>query len=197
MLLRRDCKGAFMCEKGVFEIMKKIIRIISGIALWLLVAVVALLFSILCIFITCVIMIQGPQKEINRHSEIYSEWQVVSIEGEGTFRVPVEWVVTQNDDVIYITDKPIEEEYNIFLIAAVGENVRTYELFDDVEYLGRVDGWGAAISFGVSFGKSEYKVAGEIIERANISFGSMFFIAWDDLVDFETIETIAYSCRPI
>ena len=45
------------------------------------------------------------------------QWQSVSISNVGTFRVPRDWVVAQNNNVVYITDRPIDEKgYKIYLI---------------------------------------------------------------------------------
>lgn len=35
----------------------------------------------------------------------YMDWQTVTIPVGGTFKVPKEWVVTQEEHIIYITDK--------------------------------------------------------------------------------------------
>jgi len=133
-------------------------------------------------------------------------WQNVSIEKVAKFRVPDEWIVTQENSVIYITDKPIDEpEYQIFLIGTsswIGqeesEDIAPHELFEDVEYVGLVK--SQVFSYGGMYGQNEYKIDNDIVTKSYVSYSSgnrnsAMFIAWDDLVDEETMIKIAESFR--
>ena len=50
-------------------------------------------------------------------SQDYSNWQTVTVQNVGSFQVPGDWVVTQYDNVIWLTDKPINEEGFIIYFA--------------------------------------------------------------------------------
>ena len=67
-------------------------------------------------------------------------WQTVSISGVGSFRVPTEWFVEQQDEILYITDKPRDNEgYKIYLVGIAwlnvteSEHIHPHELLNGVE----------------------------------------------------------------
>jgi len=65
-------------------------------------------------------------------------WQTVCVEGVGSFRVPTEWSVTQQSDVIYITDRPKEYgDYTIYIVglASVGRMTRPLHEHEHFEVL--------------------------------------------------------------
>ena len=67
---------------------------------------------------------------------ITREWQTVTINALGTFRVPMEWNVEEQDGILYITDKPrVYGDYTIYIVGAVEFKVgfRLHELFEGVE----------------------------------------------------------------
>ena len=65
-------------------------------------------------------------------------WQTVFVSGVGSFRVPIEWNVEQEDGVMYSTNNPRDdEEHTIYLIGTICTDERKYtqphELLDGVE----------------------------------------------------------------
>jgi len=130
----------------------------------------------------------------------YIGWKDVSIEGYGRFKVPEEWIVTQNDDVMFITDKPIEEEnYNIYLIGTIKENVIDYISFnillgEDVKRKELIR--SQVFSNSTHYAHIEYVIGDKSEIKQLIDLGSsnnIDLIAWDDLVDEETMIKIARS----
>ena len=54
---------------------------------------------------------------IDLPDKITESWQTINISGVGSFRVPLEWNVEQQDGVLYITDKPLEDsDYIIYIV---------------------------------------------------------------------------------
>ena len=133
----------------------------------------------------------------------YAGWQLVSFGNVGTLRVPEEWVVTIDDNVVFMTDKPLEDEdYLIYLVggfATKGEELYlpNHDLFNDLELV--------AISFSMTsfssrYGNIEYRLNGKSFTKLGADFGGlrkdqMSLIAWDDLVDEDTLFKIANSFR--
>jgi len=62
-------------------------------------------------------------------------WQVVTIAGIGTFQVPIEWNVEEDDGVLFITNKSrANRDYTIYIVGtAVGSGIQPHEVFDGVE----------------------------------------------------------------
>ena len=63
------------------------------------------------------------------HPALYKDWKSVQIAEDGVFSVPKEWIVTQSDNLIYITDKPIDENYTILLTGMIGVNENSEDYF--------------------------------------------------------------------
>jgi hypothetical protein len=83
-------------------------------------------------------------------------WQTVYVNGVGSFRVPTEWYVEQQNEVIYITDKPREyEDYTLFIVGVVQIRgvASTYryphELFENIEKGNIVRGINFANTSGI------------------------------------------------
>ena len=133
----------------------------------------------------------------------YIGWQDVLVPMVGKFKVPPDWVVTQTEDTVYITDKPIDEEgYKIYLIGAIyprNDNVVfPYELFENTRKI--KDGPGTGYSNGAFYGQEEYIINGKKETKYILDVGyntrgrkSLSFIAWDDIIDEKTLSRIAYS----
>lgn len=66
---------------------------------------------------------------------ITKSWQTVTISGIGSFKIPSEWHIEQQDEIIYFTDKPLSNEnYTIYLVGtARGIGIEPHEIFDEVE----------------------------------------------------------------
>lgn len=139
--------------------------------------------------------------QLNEKTAI-KNWKVVTIEDVGTFRAPQEWMINYNEDIIYLTDKPFEDnDKKIYLAGStwiIGEcshNFPPYKLFDNVELLRRIKDVNYSNSAGYRL--EEYNISGDIEKRYTIHFWNSNkaadFIVWDDLVDKKTIIKIAKS----
>ena len=128
----------------------------------------------------------------------YSGWQTVSVPGVGKFKIPCEWIVTQTEDVVYITDKPIDaEEYKIYLVGTLTGGklfVAPYALFDNVQEIDEISCTG--LSNGARYGQYEYLVNNKKETKYFLDVGyekTLYFIAWDNLLDEKTLSKIAKS----
>ena len=153
-------------------------------------------------------ILTGCPSIINRlfdysYAKKYTDWQIVSISGVGSFRLPSDWIVTQRENVVYITDRPLEEEvYKIYLIGGRrggGEYIRYNDFFDniDIKYIETVRGTGYSNSAQYSITK--FNINGNIEEKYDLYFHNsdktIDLLAWDSLIDEKTIIKIAQSYR--
>lgn len=128
-----------------------------------------------------------------------ADQKIVEISGVGTLKVPNDWIVTHKENILYITDQPINEEgYRIYLLGDEGDNgknISPYELFEGVEYVGNVK--GVNYSNSAAYFLQEYNISGNISRKYIIHLYSskktVNLIAWDDLIDETTIIKIAQS----
>ena len=159
-----------------------------------------LIFPLITVLSSCSVLntlVQFPDRVSNT-------WQTVTVSGMGAFRVPAEWNVEESDGILYITDKPREENgFMIYLIGVVeGSGSQPHELLEGVE---RGD---LLLSPGFNNGARmylfEYFVDGEWQERHllgfdNIRAGEIHFyslLIWDSEVVDEYITTqIALTYR--
>jgi hypothetical protein len=128
----------------------------------------------------------------------YTGWKDVTIEKVGSFKVPGEWVETRVGNAIYFTDRIMEDEdHIIYLVGSAityenDEYVPVYKRFGDIEYIKTVS--SQIHSNSSDWGKSEYRVGNDVVTKKYVSFQkSGAFLAWDDLVDDETMIMIAKS----
>lgn len=132
----------------------------------------------------------------------YSGWKTVKINGVGSLKVPENWVYTEEDGLAYFTDRPIDEDdCGIYLVEPiitrdnVGNDIISNKLFGDAKYIDIITGTGLSNSAG--YGQEEYEQDGRKITKYVIwLYGEKrcpTLIAWDDLVDEETIKKIAES----
>lgn len=132
-------------------------------------------------------------------SDKYENWQSISIPGVGVFKVPQEWVVTQKNNMVYITDKPIKEEgYKTYLLGIKGDDgkyIPHYDFFENVEYIDTIE--DVNYSNSATYWLGQYKINGNIEEKYVLHFYStnqiIDFLAWDNLIDKDTIIKIAKS----
>ena len=132
----------------------------------------------------------------------YDDWQTVGIHQNATIKVPKEWVITREDNVLYMTDKPMDDEdYKIFLIGTIwgGNDYYLPSDFLKIEYINPE--FGEVNSLGVMYGMENYNINGDIVGKYFINFneqdhGGTEFLAWDDLLDYSMIKKIAesYNC---
>lgn len=49
-----------------------------------------------------------------------SGWKSITLDGVGSFKVPEDWIFTNEDGLIYFTDKPIDDEdCGIYLVEPI------------------------------------------------------------------------------
>jgi len=143
----------------------------------------------------------------------FISWQKVSISGIGIFKVPKDWIVTKKENVIYITDRSIEEkEYKIYLIGINkvkdDDGKYHYEFFEDIERIGNHE--SVVYSNSASYWIELFCINENIEEKYVISFSnvsgdrsflnsSIYFLAWDNLIDEETIVKIVktFTTHPL
>ena len=141
------------------------------------------------------------------YNDKYVDWQDVILTDIGTFKVPKEWIVTNSDDMIYITDKPIEEEnYKIYLVGVPtstrSKKIKEYDIFKDVEFIDFAS-HGVVYSNGGRYWVEKLSINGVIQEKYVIIIGGRYseegiyndinLFSWDDLIDKETIIKITNS----
>jgi hypothetical protein len=130
----------------------------------------------------------------------YADWTNLTIPRIGTFQMPVECIVTQEDNTVYITDKPINEAdctiYMAGIIYESGRNdyLRPYNLFDDVTLIDQEIKGGKLYSNSASYDINEYIISGNIETKYIIQlrnfFESIEFIVWDNSFDEKTVQKI-------
>ena len=134
----------------------------------------------------------------------YRGWQTVSVHGVGTFQVPGDWVVTQYDNVIWLTDKAIDGEGCVVYFAGVIYNLgfekhTIQSLVGDFAY--RPGRWitGGHYAGGKMWALLEISIGDEFALRYTINFGraapnpQLSMIAWDSAVSQHTIILITRS----
>jgi hypothetical protein len=116
-----------MTEKNnkTFEMFKNAVIILTTIFL----SVIVIFFTFFEYFFW------GPDPDANKYSfsQDYSSWQTVTVQSVGSFQVPGDWVITQYDNIVFLTDKPIDEEdFTIYFAGVVymhGEDVYPQNVF--------------------------------------------------------------------
>lgn len=175
-------------------------------------------YIIIIIFLSQIFMSCIFGDIVEKHYEKkYNDYQKIYISDYGNFKVPKNWIVTQNEVALYITDKPIDiKEYKIYLIGIKGENgsylthyqifeegsieerknnIPHYDLFENVKYLG--SGRGAISSYSSSYIVRKYIIDDKIEERFNLCLGTsdkiLHLFAWDNIIDEKIIKKIIDS----
>jgi len=163
--------------------------------------IAALVIAILSISILFLIEFVKSYIGYNPVSD-YIGWKDVNIEYIGTFKIPEEWVVTQVDEFVLITDKSIEKEnYKTYLIGTVGSNVieyiSIYILSDDE--VKRVELIRSQVfSNSTHYKQIEYRIGAENEVKQLIELSSSPYfelIDWYGLVCEETMKLIAESYK--
>ena len=130
-------------------------------------------------------------------------WYTVQIDEVGSFNVPDGWIVTQEKNTVYFTDKPItEDDYNIYMIGAIWDDddsstwIAPEILLDDkVHYLEHdvIEAFSTSVNYGVS----TYETPDGIGTRYTLNiYGGhsiLLTISPDTTVDEEIVKTIAKS----
>jgi len=139
----------------------------------------------------------------------YNGMKEVNVAERLTFRVPEDWIVVQEDNIIHITDKPMEEDdYKYYLVGII-----TYEWGNDTELFKELFEEIVSVKYVQSYrhGRldkrsyvSEFNSNGNLTEKHLIEFifnesgeiRRVVLVAWDDLLDMDTIAMIARSKNP-
>jgi len=141
------------------------------IALLIFLGIIVLFFTIAVIFIDKA----TNQPQFGK----YKGWQSVYLLEKWAFKVPEEWFVTWEDNVLHITDKPMEEDdFKHYLIGVVEPNYRgeeyisiLSEFFGDLKYERWLqDSINMGGSLGERYGSDVYSVNGNEIIIKEISF---------------------------
>lgn len=140
----------------------------------------------------------------------YNGWQDVSVKYSGDFKIPANWIVTERDHLLFITDKNLDEsDVKYYLIQAsyrtgTGSDSSKLESYtyspEEIERLSYV-----ICANSSSYGKSVFEIDGQKVEKYFIDFSyepsdpsaNIRFIAFDDLLDEDTIYKIANSFDPL
>ena len=133
----------------------------------------------------------------HRYDRWYDEWKTITLESPGTLKIPQEWVVTEQDGTIYVTDRPLGEQGCTIYLVGTGECL-PYELFKDTKLITFVDGENYSNSAGYRL--EQYEIEGRLENRYTIDlYGTqkcMDFIVWDPSITKETVLKITKSYQP-
>jgi hypothetical protein len=138
-------------------------------------------------------------------------WQKVSIKGVGTFKIPRDWIVTQKNKSIFITDKPIEENgYKIYLAGVIiykyDNNLKKDEIngkwlyyysndifFKNVQFIESTP--SMVFSNSTYVGINKYNINENIKEiyylDLRIKNGAIEFLSWDNMISEDILIEIA------
>lgn len=94
--------------------------------------------SVVIILSLSAVMLAGYavlRMQTTRAERITASWQTVAISGLGTFRVPAEWNVEEEDGILFITDQPrADGAYEIYILGRfLGMVYQAHEVFEGVE----------------------------------------------------------------
>jgi len=72
---------------------------------------------------------------VSAPDRVTKDWQPIDIYGLGTFRLPTEWYVENQDGILYITDKPRENgNYKIYIVGLSNRiGFPVHEIFEGIE----------------------------------------------------------------
>lgn len=108
----------------------------------------------------------------------YYGWKTIEVDGVGSFKVPKEWIYTVENGLVYLTDKPIDEEdYSIYFIEPIvyldreKNTIISHKLFGKAKYMDSLE--GKVLSNLAFYGQEEYELTdGTIIIKYFVSFYS-------------------------
>jgi len=134
-------------------------------------------------------------------------WQLVTVEDVGSFYVPGNWVITQQGDVIYMTDKPIDEEgYITYFAGVVYDKGQTTERDDTLhDMLGAYTYLSshyylAEPNYGPKiWSRDTFKIDGVVVERFVIELEDnrcLYMIAWDGVTSVTIVRRMVISFSP-
>jgi len=143
----------------------------------------------------CTILTDMPDR-------ITKSWQTLTIIGVGTFMIPADWYAEQQDDYLFITDKPLSEDDYTVLIAGAFMGKSPYIVFEGVTrddmLFSQIFSNGAML-FLHEYNVNETKEEFSTISLTNISGGNYTFFdlfVWNrDIADEWLVEQIAKTYR--
>lgn len=138
----------------------------------------------------------------------YWGWQTVYVQNVGHFKVPGDWVVTQTDNAVYMTDRPMtEQNYFVYLAGGMSDELDnsvhiTKDIcYDEIHYDGFV--FNECFFGGACYSLDRYIYSGQTFEKYSLRFdpyllppgaiSDLHLFAWEDKVDQNTLIKIAKS----
>ena len=154
-------------------------------------------FLILVIFVLFVLKSFFPERFEN-----YSDWKTVVINDCGSFKIPNEWELCEQNENFYIADKKSNPIFIQSYSYAMYEDSLEYEpgkeetnkFFNKLVNIKLLE--SAILSNGATYGKTLVLKDGEESERLYLDIGynmNVLFIVWDDKVNSELLKKIAMS----
>lgn len=141
----------------------------------------------------------------------YINWKTVYIENGASFKIPENWVVTEQDGYIFFTDKPLEENYTLYMIGPVQFESIQYTSEEDVfrhrdmpyilpKYISTnvVQGYSiysAIVKTNASYAYDNFIIDDIPCERYTIYFCGKVYMIWDDSISENLVIKIARSYR--
>jgi hypothetical protein len=140
-----------------------------------------------------------------------SDWQTISFSNKTEFKLPNDWVVAQNDNIFYITDKPmLENDYTIYLIGIINARRNSEEfvmliskVYNGVAEYSHWGGHSARLSDNVFYNKYvEYVIDGSKVTVNMLNYfnysdpeSEIILIIYDDMLCDDMVNKIAQSFR--
>lgn len=163
-------------------------------------------FTIFLLFISGIVIIGFSTNYVR-----YKDWKEVEIEDCGTIKIPKEWVMTEYDGRLYLSDKPLDEEdctvyfvqshsypTSASIAAGSDEGAVDTNLFSrEVQMLKSER--SSVISNGAIYGEELYSVDGVeekklYLELSNLHYHTrVYLITWDESIDEDMLIKIAKS----
>jgi hypothetical protein len=138
----------------------------------------------------------------------YTGWKTVEIGDCGTIQIPKEWIVSEKDGLIYITDKELSEEgcsaYFIQSHSYAGTHIGDEDIKESNAFSANLQNMqvteSAVLSNGAVYGKALYSINGTDRELCYLDFSRYHtrvrLVAWSDLISEDTRIKIASSFIP-
>lgn len=140
-------------------------------------------------------------------SSCYAGWQTIEVDGVGSFKVPGDWILTEEDGLIYFFDQALGEDgYSIYLLEPRRFRDDLSRTMIISEYYGEAEitniKSSVILSNSAYYGIYQCKIGGDkggkaYFEIPYVEFGGgdryMTLVAWDGLVDVDMIRQIAKS----
>ena len=163
--------------------------------------------KVFCIKISVLFMAVSFLFILSGCSSAYKGWQEITLYNCGTFQVPGDWVITEQEGYLYLSDLPLEaENAQVYLVQQTYEEVS----FDDEAkvlanevnpeweaYKPKEEVYSEVFSNNAICTKDRYPLAGQDLDLYSITFTNLEitvrFLAPDPALDEKTIIKIAKS----